>query len=134
MLPKEKAESKVEIWFQDEARIGQQGSLTRIWAPTGTRPRVVKQQQFISSYIFGAICPEKNKAAAIASPVANTFSLQFHLDEISHHVTEESMLCLLWIKQGGINQVNSISQIIFPSCFCHHTLLSLILKSRSGIF
>ena len=48
VLPKEKADSKVEIWFQDEARIGQQGSLTRIWAPTGTRPRAVKQQQFIS--------------------------------------------------------------------------------------
>ena len=42
--------------MQDESRVGQQGSLTRIWAPTGTRPRKVKQQQFISAYIYGAAC------------------------------------------------------------------------------
>jgi len=29
----------IEIWFQDEARIGQQGTLTRLWARRGTRPR-----------------------------------------------------------------------------------------------
>ncbi|WP_297773316.1 hypothetical protein [uncultured Roseovarius sp.] len=28
-----------EIWFQDEARVGQQGTLTRTWAEWGTRPR-----------------------------------------------------------------------------------------------
>jgi hypothetical protein len=27
---------QVDIWFQDESRIGQQGSLTRIWAPRGS--------------------------------------------------------------------------------------------------
>ncbi|WP_375358755.1 hypothetical protein [Candidatus Tisiphia endosymbiont of Neophilaenus lineatus] len=25
---------KVDIWSQDETRVGQQGSLTRIWAPS----------------------------------------------------------------------------------------------------
>ena len=29
----------LEIWFQDEARVGQQGTLTRVWARRGTRPR-----------------------------------------------------------------------------------------------
>ena len=29
---------KVEVWFQDEARFGQQGTLTRQWALKGTRP------------------------------------------------------------------------------------------------
>jgi hypothetical protein len=29
----ERASGKpVEVWFQDEARVGQQGTLTRIWA------------------------------------------------------------------------------------------------------
>ena len=37
--------SVIDIWVQDESRVGQQGSLTRIWALTGTRPRKVKQQQ-----------------------------------------------------------------------------------------
>jgi hypothetical protein len=46
VLPKGISLEDVDIWFQDESRIGQQGSQTRIWAKTGTRPRVVKQQQF----------------------------------------------------------------------------------------
>jgi hypothetical protein len=47
LLPKNIDKNQVDIWSQDETRIGQQGSLTRIWAKRGTRPRKVKQQQFI---------------------------------------------------------------------------------------
>lgn len=46
---------KIEIWWQDESRIGQQGSLSRVWASKGTRPRVIRQKQFLSTYIFGAV-------------------------------------------------------------------------------
>ena len=31
-LPPEAAGKPVEIWFADEARVGQQGTLTRVWA------------------------------------------------------------------------------------------------------
>jgi hypothetical protein len=48
---------KVDIWFQDEAGIGQRGTTTRVWAEKGTRPRSVQLQQFLSTYIFGAFCP-----------------------------------------------------------------------------
>ena len=56
LLPQNIDFSTVDIWQQDESRFGQQGSTTRIWAKTGTRPRKVKQQQFISTYIYGAVC------------------------------------------------------------------------------
>ena len=74
---------KVDIWFQDEARIGQQGTNTRIWAEKGTRPRVVRQKQFISAYIFGAVCPKLDIAAAVVLPLANTDAMQKHIEEIS---------------------------------------------------
>ncbi|WP_425360452.1 MULTISPECIES: hypothetical protein [unclassified Candidatus Tisiphia] len=41
LLPKDIDWSKVDIWSQDETRIGQQGSLSRIWAKRGSRPRKV---------------------------------------------------------------------------------------------
>ena len=59
LLPKNIDRCKVDIWSQDETRVGQQGSLTRIWAKRGTRPRKVRQQQFISTYIYGAACHDK---------------------------------------------------------------------------
>ena len=51
LLPKDIDMDQVDIWSEDETRIGQQGSLTRIWAKRGTRPRKIRQQQFISTYI-----------------------------------------------------------------------------------
>jgi transposase len=73
---------KIEIWWQDESRVGQQGSLTRVWAAKGTRPRVVRQRQFLSTYIFGACCPEKDKGCALILPECHTGMMQLHLDEI----------------------------------------------------
>src|SRR4051812_4741151 len=32
-------DAKVEVWHHDEARFGQQGTLTRVWARRGSRPR-----------------------------------------------------------------------------------------------
>ena len=61
MLPKAITLESVDIWFQDEARVGQQGTLTRLWARKGTRPRAVRQQQFEYAYVFGAVCPAKDK-------------------------------------------------------------------------
>lgn len=34
---------RIGVWFQDEARFGQQNTITRIWVKKGTRPRAVKQ-------------------------------------------------------------------------------------------
>ena len=61
----------VEIWFQDEARFGQQGSLSRLWALKGTRPRAVRQQQFKYTYLFGAVCPATGNAVGLLLPYAN---------------------------------------------------------------
>lgn len=62
----------VEVWFQDEARFGQRGTLSRIWAIQGTRPRMARQQQSTSVYLFGAVCPQKDKAVGLVCPVVNT--------------------------------------------------------------
>jgi len=56
------------IAFQNETRIGQQGSLSRLWAPKETRPNVVRQQQFISATIFGAVFPDKDSSFALILP------------------------------------------------------------------
>lgn len=79
---------KIEIWWQDESRVGQQGSLSRVWASKGTRPRVVRQQQFLSTYIFGACCPSKDKGCALILPECHTGMMQLHLEEISKNVED----------------------------------------------
>jgi hypothetical protein len=48
----------VEVWFADEARVGQKNKITRRWAKRGTRPSAPQDQRTASTYIFGAICPQ----------------------------------------------------------------------------
>ncbi len=55
--------ARIEIWFQDEARVGQKNEITRGWAKRGTRPRAPHDQRTRSAYIFGAICPKDGKGA-----------------------------------------------------------------------
>ena len=77
--------TKIEIWFQDEARIGQKNGLVRQWARRGTRPTQPADQRYENAYLFGAICPERGVGAALALPHADTDMMQLHIDEISLH-------------------------------------------------
>src|SRR5258705_9899145 len=77
---------RVEVWFQDEARIGQKNSLTRVWRQTGSRPAAPKDLGFASAYVFGAGCPSEGKAAGLIMPICNTLPVNHHLCEISSQV------------------------------------------------
>lgn len=87
-IQQEFLDKEIEVWWQDESRIGQQGSLSRVWAAKGTRPRVVRQKQFLSTYIFGAVCPEKDKGCGLILPEVNTGMMQIHLDQISTQIDD----------------------------------------------
>ncbi|MBO2550785.1 IS630 family transposase [Shewanella algae] len=71
------------MWFQDEARFGQQNQTTRLWAKRGSRPRVVEQQQFDYGYLFGAVCPSSGKTEALITPLVNKDAMMLHLELIS---------------------------------------------------
>lgn len=102
---------KIEIWWQDETRVGQQGSLSRVWATKGTRPRVVRQRQFLSTYIFGACCPAKDKGCALILPECTTGMMQLHLDEISKHV-EENFHAIIIMDRAGWHTTEAL---VIPS-------------------
>lgn len=115
-LPEHAGNKKIEVWFQDEARIGQKGRLTRIWAVKGSRTPILKDQRFQCAYIFGAVCPVEGKGAAILSPHANTNATNEHLKEISFHVPEGGTPPSSWIGPAGTSLVTS------SSCQTHRLL------------
>jgi hypothetical protein len=119
LLPQGIELKDVEVWFQDEHRIGQQGSLTRVWARKGTRPRVVRQQQFIYGYIFGAVCPSEDKGAAVIMPHANTQAMQVHLEEIAQNVAYGKHAVVVldragWHISKDLKIPNNISLVALP--------------------
>ena len=107
------------MWVQDETRVGQQGSLTRIWSITGTRPRIVRQQQFMSTYIYGASCPRKKKAVGLILPYANSVCMNMHLKEISLNVERGCHAVIIvdqarWHTSGLLEIPQNISLLPLP--------------------
>lgn len=87
-IPGYVALDRVDVWFQDEARFGQQNTTTRVWAVKGTRPRAVKQQQFEYAYLFGAVCPSTGATEAIIAPYIDMEIMYEHLRLISERTID----------------------------------------------
>jgi hypothetical protein len=93
----------IEIWFADEARVGQKNKITRRWAKRGTRPSAPKDQRTASAYIFGAICPAQGKGVGLVLPRCTTQGMTLHLNEISQAVTPGAHALVL-VDQAGWHQ------------------------------
>ena len=116
------ANTEIELWWQDEARIGQKNKITRRWAPRGTRPRAPRDQRTRSAYIFGAICPSSGVGAALVLPRCNTQAMQWHLDEISSQVSPRAH-AVLFVDQAGWHTTDKL--VIPPN------ITLLLLRPRS---
>lgn len=85
LMPQSVDISTVDMWIQNESRISQQGSLSRIWSPTGTRHSKVSQQQFISAYIYGAACSRTGDSFGLTLPTTNTLTMLIYRSSICTH-------------------------------------------------
>jgi len=90
----------IEIWFADQARVGQKNKITRRWARRGSRPWAPSDQRTASTYIFGAICPAEGKAVGLILPWCNTAMMNLHLAAISADVAPGRHAVLL-LDQAG---------------------------------
>lgn len=86
LLPAAAAEKAIEIWFQDEARVAQKGTVTYVWARCGTRPRAMQDTRYKWTYLFGALCPQRAVGAGMVMPRANIGAMNLHLAEIAKAV------------------------------------------------
>ena len=96
----------IEIWFQDEARVGQKGTHAYVWALIGSRPPMVRDNRHDSAYLYGAICPARGVGAAVIMPAANAEGMNEHLKEISTQVASGAHAALIcdgagWHQLGG---------------------------------
>src|SRR5271169_4343547 len=110
---------RVELWFQDEARIGQKNSLTRVWGQTGSRPAAPQDLGFASAYVFGAVCPLEGKAAGLIMPICNTLAMNHHLCEISSQVTANAHAVVIldgagWHRSQGLVVPSNITLLALP--------------------
>src|SRR3954469_19105501 len=110
---------RIEVWFGDEARIGQKNKITRRWARRGTRPSAPHHPRTASTYIFGAICPGDGKGAALVLPACNTEAMNLHLAEIAAEVAPGKHAVLVvdqarWHLSAGLMLPDNITLVVLP--------------------
>ena len=109
----------VEVWFADEARVGQQGTLTRVWAKRGSRPRAPRDRRYTSAWLFGAVCPDRRTGAAVVMPEVNTDAMEAHLAEISRNVSPGAHAVLVldgagWHSSARLRVPGNVSLLPLP--------------------
>ena len=118
-LPAAAGNKPLEVWFQDEARIGQKGTLTRVWGRIGSRPRAPRDTRYEWAYIFGAVCPERAVGAALVLPYVNRQAMNLHLQEISRTVADGAHAVLVldgagWHVSPDLNVPGNITLLPLP--------------------
>ena len=91
---------EVQVWHQDEARFGQQGTITRVWARRGSRPRRVRQNGRESLYVLTAVCAASGAAAGLIAPELNTAVVNLFLEQFSCQLAAGVHAVLLWDNAG----------------------------------
>lgn len=92
--------ARVELWFADQARIGQKGRTTHVWYRKGVRPRGVREQRFASVRLFGAVRPERGTGVALVPPEVSTVAMNLFLAELARAVPSGTHAVLVPDRAG----------------------------------
>ena len=103
---------RVRTFFMDEARLGQQGTLTRVWAPTGSRPTAVKQTRYEWAHLYAAVEPATGKSVALLDPNVNTDTFNVFLNMLAAEVKPDEHVVLI-MDQAGWHRSKTLD---LPEC------------------
>lgn len=70
-LRQEHPEKEVELWCEDEARLGLKPITRRVWALKGTRPTTNGRHKFESLFVYGFAHPKNGRSRFVILPKAN---------------------------------------------------------------
>jgi transposase len=91
---------RLRVYFEDEPRFGQQGTLTNVWARKGSRPVAVRQTEYQYLWVLGVVCPETGQAEGLLSPRLNTDVVNVFPDQFSASLPADEHAVLIWDGAG----------------------------------
>jgi transposase len=119
-VKQEHPDQDVQVWFQDEARLGQQGTLTTVWAEKGSRPTAVRQTEYEWCYLFAAVNALSGASSALVAPTVNTELMNRHLEFISQEAGPKTHVVLVldqagWHKAKALKVPANLTLLSLPS-------------------
>jgi putative transposase len=104
-------DQEIRTYHQDEARFGQKGTITRVWARKGSRPRAVRQTGFTSLYVLAAVCAATGAVSALIMPELNTVVVNLFLEQFSRELPAGVHAVLIWDGAG----FHTGAELVVPS-------------------
>ena len=74
---------EVEVWGEDEARLGLKPVLRRVWAPRGERPAALADPRYEWLWLFAAAHPRTGRVFWLVLPQLSGAMMQLFLDEFA---------------------------------------------------
>ena len=111
----------VRTYFMDEARFGQQGTMTRVWAATGSRPRAVKQTRYEWVYLYAAVEPVTGASTALLLPEVNIAAFDVFLRQLAKDL-QPNEHAIVFLDQAGwhtsprVTLPENITLYFLPPC------------------
>lgn len=99
-IPTQHPDRRLKVYHEDEARFGQQGTITRVWARVGSRPRAVKQTQYGFVYVLAATCAETGAAEGLIAPRLDAAIVNLFLAQLSRTLEPDVQAVLVWDGAG----------------------------------
>ncbi len=96
----EAGRGRVRVMWMDEARLGQQGTTTTVWALKGSRPTAVKQTRYEWVYLYAAVEPKTGFSSALLAPYVNTGTMNAFLGVLSREVDAGDLVVLIMDRAG----------------------------------
>jgi hypothetical protein len=82
----EHPDQHVQLWCQDEARIGLKAMTRRVWATKGQRPIAKPWTRYQWSYVYLFVCPQTGESYFLILPSVNIALMTLALQEFMHDV------------------------------------------------
>lgn len=103
----------------DEARFGQQGTTTKVWARTRSRPTAVRQTRYDWCYLYAAVEPASGASAALIAPNADTGTMNQFLKILDAERKPDEHIVLImdgagWHKSKALRLPDGITALLLP--------------------
>ncbi|MCA1716226.1 MAG: IS630 family transposase [Actinobacteria bacterium] len=95
-------EAEVELWAEDEARLGLKPVARRAWAPVGRRPTARFKRGYKWTYVYGFVRPESGEVFWLILPTVNVEVFSMALFEFAKEAgAGENKRILLVVDKAG---------------------------------
>jgi len=100
----------VEVWAQDEARIGLVPHQRRVWAKKGEQPVCSSERSYQWSYLYGFAHPNTGAVFWMILPVVNNEAFERSLEHFARHQNVGPKRRILLVIDGaGFHRAKALS-------------------------